>query len=268
MRLKISHTTSYHYDAPVPYALQQLRLRPKSRAQQTVLSWDLSIDGGRQQLAFDDEHANTVDLISFDPGVSDIVVHCEGEVEVTDTNGVVGRHTGYVPLWLFQRATPLTKAGPKLRGLAAALERSGNELTDLHSLSALVLERVPYSTDQESAELSAEQALTLGHGVCQDHAHVFIAAARHMGHPARYVSGYLMLDDRVDQDASHAWAEVHVTGLGWVGFDVSNGLSPDGRYVRVATALDYRGAAPVSGMRFGHASEALKVRLQVEQRQE
>lgn len=268
MRLKISHTTSYKYDAPVPYALQQLRLRPKSRHDQSVMSWALNIQGGHQQLSFEDEHANTVDLISFEPGASEIIVHCEGEVEVSDTNGVVGRHIGYMPLWMFKRATSLTRAGSQLRALAASLDRSGNDLTDLHALSALVLDRVPYSTEQTSADLSAEQVLNLGHGVCQDHAHVFIAAARHLGFAARYVSGYLLLDDQVDQDASHAWAEVHVDGLGWVGFDISNSMSPDARYVRVATALDYQGAAPVSGMLFGEASEALAVKLQVEQRQE
>lgn len=268
MRLKISHTTSYHYDAPVQYALQQLRLRPKSRAEQTVLAWTLTIEGGNQQLSFEDEHANTVDLISFEPGVTTITVHCQGEVDVADTNGVVGQHTGFVPLWLFKRATPLTRAGSQLRALAASLERTDNDLRDLHALSTLVLERLPYSKQQSSAELSAEQVLNVGHGVCQDHAHVFIAAARYLGFPARYVSGYLLMDDQVEQDASHAWAEVHVNGLGWVGFDVSNGMSPDMRYVRVATGLDYHGAAPVSGMRFGEASEALKVKLQVEQRQE
>jgi hypothetical protein len=78
-----------------------------------------------------------------------------------------------------------------------------------------------------------------------------------MGYPARYVSGYLMMNDRVHQDASHAWAEAHVEGVGWVGFDVSNGISPDARYVRVATGLDYREAAPISGLRFGQGGEAL-----------
>ena len=86
-----------------------------------------------------------------------------------------------------------------------------------------------------------------------------------MGIPARYVSGYLMMNDRVEQDASHAWAEVHLEDIGWIGFDVSNGISPDERYVRVATGLDYREAAPVSGMRFGDAGESLIVSLQVQQ---
>ena len=86
-----------------------------------------------------------------------------------------------------------------------------------------------------------------------------------MGFPARYVSGYLLLSDMIDQDASHGWAEAHIAGLGWVGFDVSNGISPDERYVRVATGLDYKEAAPISGMRFGESGESLIVSLQVQQ---
>lgn len=265
MRLKISHTTSYHYDAPVAYALQQLRLRPKSRPEQTVLTWDVSVDGGTRQVTFDDEHANHVDLIGFDPGMRDITIRCTGEVELTDRHGIVGRHTGFVPLWLFRRPTPLTRAGPRLRALASASGRGGNDLDDLHRLADHVRDQVPYDTGQSSAELSAEQVLEAGHGVCQDHAHVFIALARHLGFPARYVSGYLKMDGQTDQDASHAWAEAHVDDLGWVGFDVSNGISPDARYVRVATGLDYLGAAPVSGLRFGAGQEAMRVKLRVEQ---
>ena len=104
-----------------------------------------------------------------------------------------------------------------------------------------------------------------GSGVCQDHTHIFIAAARRLGFPARYVSGYLMLDRCAEQAASHAWAEAHVGGLGWVAFDVANGISADERYVRVATGRDYRDAMPVSGIRFGHAEERLAVQITVEQ---
>ncbi len=265
MQLKISHTTSYHYDQPVPYALQQLRLRPKSRWEQNVVSWDITVEGGTRQVSFEDEHANTVDLISFEPGARDIVVHCSGEVHVTDTHGVIGQHTGFTPLWLFEKSTSLTRIGPGIRALAASVTRQGDDLADLHELSAHILSEVPYSTNQTEATLSAEQVLSAGHGVCQDHAHIFIAAARHLGFPARYVSGYLMMPDRVEQDASHAWAEAYVDGLGWVGFDVSNGISPDTHYVRVATGLDYLGAAPVSGMRYGQGTENMLVKLQVEQ---
>ncbi len=101
--------------------------------------------------------------------------------------------------------------------------------------------------------------------MCQDHAHIFIAAMRHLGHPARYVSGYLMMNDRTQQDATHGWAEAYFDHIGWIGFDVSNGHSPDQRYIRVATGLDYRDAAPVRGMRYGAAQENLVVQLQVQQ---
>ena len=111
----------------------------------------------------------------------------------------------------------------------------------------------------------AEDAIAAGAGVCQDHTHIFLACARRMGVPARYVSGYLMLDDRIAQEAMHAWAEGYIEGLGWVGFDVSNGISPDTRYVRVATGLDYHDAAPVSGRRIGGAGEKLEVAIDVTQ---
>ena len=88
-----------------------------------------------------------------------------------------------------------------------------------------------------------------------------------MGLPARYVSGYLRMDGQDEQSATHAWAEAHVEGLGWVGFDVSNAISPDTRYVRVATGLDYTEAAPVSGHRYGAATENMDVTLQVTQQQ-
>ena len=74
-----------------------------------------------------------------------------------------------------------------------------------------------------------------------------------------------MMSDRVDQDATHAWAEIHVEHIGWVGFDVSNGYSPDERYVRVATGLDYRDASPITGLRYGSGNEDMIVSLQVQQ---
>ncbi|WP_368073612.1 transglutaminase family protein [Tateyamaria omphalii] len=170
-----------------------------------------------------------------------------------------------MPLWLFRRSTSLTKVGARVRTLIDAAPREGAAVDRLHALSSLVLEAVPYSTDQAASDLSAEDVMEAGHGVCQDHAHIFVTAARALGFPARYVSGYLMMNDRVDQDASHAWAEAHIDNLGWVGFDISNGISPDARYVRVATGLDYRDAAPISGLRYGNAAEDMSVSLKVQQ---
>jgi transglutaminase-like putative cysteine protease len=136
-------------------------------------------------------------------------------------------------------------------------------LASLHALSALVAERVVYRSGHTSTASSVEEVLAAGHGVCQDHAHVFLSAVRSLGIPGRYASGYLMMNDRADQDAGHAWAEAYVSGLGWVGFDVSNAICPDDRYVRVATGLDYEDAAPISGMRLGAAAESMVVAVQV-----
>ena len=266
MRLKILHTTTYHFDHPVAYGLQQLRLVPKSRTGQTVLNWQMDIDGGRVETEFTDHHQNRVSLISFDPSASSIIVHCAGEVETADTVGVTGRHGGFAPLWFFRGATDLTRSGTRLRSLIRGLkEEEAEDLPRLHSLSARIRAALPYEIGVTHANTSAEEALEHGGGVCQDHAHIFIAAARLLGYPARYVSGYLMMNDRVHQDASHAWAEAYVEPLGWVGFDVSNGISPDARYVRVATGLDYRDAAPVSGLRFGAGGEAMSIDIQVQQ---
>ncbi|MDG3042369.1 transglutaminase family protein [Roseicyclus marinus] len=266
MRLKILHTTTYHFDMPVSYGLQQLRLVPKSRAGQAILHWKMEIEGGTLETEFTDHHQNRVSLISFDPQANSIVVHCEGEVETSDVAGVTGRHAGFAPLWFFRGATDLTRAGQKVRALTRGLkEEESGDIPRLHALSARVLAAVPYEIGVTQSNTSAEEAIDLGGGVCQDHAHIFIAAARYMGYPARYVSGYLMMNDRVHQDASHAWAEVFVEPLGWVGFDISNAISPDTRYVRVATGLDYRDAAPVSGLRFGRSGEAMSIDIQVQQ---
>lgn len=265
MRLRVEHKTHYSYNEPVPYALQQVRLRPKSRPGQVIVDWDIEVRGGQVEVSFEDEHANSVDLVSFTPGETQIEIISRGTVDVEDHAGVVGPQGGFVPLWLFQRSTSLTTVGPQLEALIASAPREGSPVDVLHALSAHVLAAIPYSTEQVEADLTAEEVMSAGHGVCQDHAHVFITAARAMGFPARYVSGYLMMNDRIEQDATHAWAEAFVPELGWVGFDVSNGISPDARYIRVATGLDYRGAAPISGLRYGKAGEAMSVSLQVQQ---
>jgi transglutaminase-like putative cysteine protease len=266
MRLTISHVTRYHYDTPVHYALQELRLTPKTRAGQQIIRWETSVEGGKKELEFQDHHNNLVELVSFEPGRSDIVITSEGVVETTDTAGVVEQHGGYAPLWYFKRATDLTRPGPGVRKLAKMLTTEiEDDIPRMHALSQLIAETVVYETGRTHSESTAEDVLDAGHGVCQDHAHVFLSVARLMDVPARYVSGYLMMNDRIDQDASHAWVEAHFEGLGWIGFDVSNGISPDERYVRVATGLDSREAAPISGMRFGDSAESMIVALQVQQ---
>lgn len=265
MRLTIRHETAYRFDAPVRYGLQQLRMTPKSTRGQSVVEWTTEITGGEKQVRFEDHHNNVVELISFARDAVDVAVTSFGVVEIDDLAGVLGRHVGPSPLWLYRRGTSLTQAGQGVRALARAVRGIDAGLKQMHALMGAVRDAVAYETGVSLSGWTAERAIEEGRGVCQDHSHIFIAAARELGHPARYVSGYLMLEDRTAQEAMHAWPEVYLADLGWVGFDVSNGIAPDTRYVRVATGLDYADAAPVIGSRIGGAGEALAVSLDVTQ---
>lgn len=265
MRLTIYHKTIYRFGEGVVYGLQQLRKTPKSSHQQHVMSWQTRVTGGRKELSFEDHHNNKVELISFGRDTGEVTVSSEGEVELEDTGGIVGRHPGPAPLWLYLQQTPRTQARSGARALIRKLDTRDRGLETMHALSALIRDEVAYRVGSSEPEWSSEDAITAGEGVCQDHTHIFLACARAMGVEARYVSGYLMLDDRTVQDAMHAWAEAHIEGLGWVGFDISNGISPDTRYVRVATGLDYGEASPVSGTRVGGVEKDLEVLIEVAQ---
>ncbi|PKP92898.1 MAG: transglutaminase [Alphaproteobacteria bacterium HGW-Alphaproteobacteria-14] len=268
MKLSIRHTSHYAFAQPVVHALQRLRLTPKETQGQHIIDWTMDFDNAHAELQYDDQHFNHVTLIGLAPGAREVTVTCQGMVETDDNAGVIGRHSGHLPLWSFLRQTPLTRPGAKLRGLLREVQGpvDAAPLDFLHALSGLIRERIGYETGRTHSATTAEEAVGHGAGVCQDHAHIFIGAARAHGIPARYVSGYLMMDDRIEQEATHAWAEAHVEGLGWVGFDVSNGISPDPRYVRVATGNDYRDAAPITGISIGATAEVLTVGVAVESR--
>ena len=266
MRLAIRHTTRYRFAEPVKHGLQRLRLTPKETQGQQIIDWTMEYEGAREELTYDDQHHNHVTLVSVLAGAQDVVVTCRGTVLTEDKAGVIGQHAGHLPLWAFLGHTELTRPGPRIRQLIASVERSSEGMVPtLHNLSEAIRERVAYETGHTHVGTTAEEAMAAGRGVCQDHAQIFIAAARALEIPARYVSGYLMMDDRIEQEATHAWAEAWVQGLGWVGFDISNGISPDPRYVRVATGRDYRDAAPVTGISFNTVTEELSVHLAVEQ---
>ena len=264
MLLKITHRTEYRYDTPIQYGLQRLRLVPNGGASQSVQSWTLNIEGAREEARFIDQFGNETRLVSIEGEPHIVSVEATGEVLTHDKAGVSGAHKGFAPLWLFERPTPLTEAGAGIRELVESVS-GGSEIERLHCLMNKVRERVAYVPGVTETGTTAEAALSLKSGVCQDHSHIFISAARLLGFPARYVSGYLMTPGSAEQAASHAWAEAHVKSLGWVAFDAANGISPDESYVRLATGRDYRDAAPVSGIRIGQAAEQLAVRITVEQ---
>ncbi len=268
MRLSIRHTTRYSFDAPVVHALQRLRLTPKETQGQEILEWSMDYENAAEELTYEDQHHNTTTLVAVEPEATKVTITCRGKVDTHDHAGVIGRHAGHLPLWSFLSQTKLTRPGPGIKSLIKDLKGfDGGRLDMLHELSRATLDRVSYEIGTTGPKTTAEESYAAKSGVCQDHAHIFIGAARALDVPARYVSGYLMMNDRIDQEATHAWAEAFIEGLGWVGFDISNGISPDERYVRVATGRDYRDASPVTGISFGNSSQVLEVDVAVEQQQ-
>jgi transglutaminase-like putative cysteine protease len=263
MRLKITHRTEYRYDQPNAYALQRMRLIPINSDGQRVLEWTVEVTGATEEASYTDGFGNLTKLFSVDPNETVLTATATGLIETADRAGVSGPHRGYTPLWLYKQETALTAAGATIKALAGEVP-AGAPLQRMHALLQLIVERVAYEKGSTTVFTSAEEAASEGSGVCQDQAHIFASAARLLDIPARYVSGYLKAED--DQDAaSHAWAEVHIDGLGWVAFDPANGISPDERYVRLAVGRDYRDASPVSGFRLGDSTERLEVHVTVEQ---
>lgn len=266
MRLLIRHETRYRYDSPVTRTLQTLRLTPRSHDGQEVLHWRVVPPAGASLAAGEDGYGNIVDMLSLERPHDALTLLVEGEIETRDTDGIVTGAEERFPPAFYLRPSPLAGADAALIALAedAAAAAGGEPLALAHALMLAVHGRIAFRPGLTHAATTAAEALAAGVGVCQDHTHVFLACARQLGLPARYVSGYLrMADGRVEQAAGHAWAEAFIGGLGWVGFDAANGICPTEHYVRVAIGLDYRDTAPVRGLRQGGGGEALEVVVRV-----
>ncbi len=265
MRIRIHHTTQYAYDRPITSAVQVLRMTPRPNDAQHIARWRVETDVDGRLKAGEDSLGNLTHTLYVDGPVQRLRLMVSGEVETQDTGGVLRGGVERFAPEVFLRETRLTTADGALRDYARQVAgATSDRLQLLHDLLAAVHRDVTFCTDATDSASSAAQSFSQGRGVCQDLAHIFIGVARFLSIPARYVSGHLVRDDGVvEQEAAHAWAEAHVPGLGWVGFDPANGACPSESHVRVAMALDYLGAAPVRGSRFGGGREEMEVRLSV-----
>lgn len=265
MRIRIQHETIYAYAEPVSYSIQALRLRPLDTAGQRVVSWwvDTPFNGSLRESR--DVYGNVLQMLYVERPHSEIALRVTGEVETFDTGGVVAAPVEYFAPRFYLRHTPLTEVDRAIAEIAdAARSASNGEALDLAAvLMHKTRDALDYKIGIADAATTAAEALANGSGFAQDHAHVFIAAARLSGLPARYVSGYFWTPDSDQSETAHAWAEAHVEGIGWVGFDISNRLCPSAAHVRVASGLDYLEAAPIRGLRRGGGQETLEIRVKV-----
>ena len=252
MRIKISHETSFAYFPPAKSVIQLLRLTPRSYDGQHVLRWRISTDIDCVLRQSEDSLGNVLHTLSYAKPIERIGVIAEGELETFDTAGIIRGSVEHLSLRDFVEEST--------QGAVSILDK-------LHALMTAINETMTYEAEQTRASTIAAEAFALRRGSSQDFAHIFIACARWLGAPARYVSGFLIRPDGESQEAGHAWAEAHVPVIGWVGFDCVNSICVDENYVRVAVGFDYLSAAPARGSRGGAGDETIKVALVINQAQ-
>src|SRR6266567_464923 len=256
MRLRISHSTTYLYEPAATGVIQILRMTPGSHDGQYVADWQIDVSTDSRLDVHQDAFGNVTHVLT------------EGLIETHDTGGVLRGTDERFPPSLFLRSTSLSEVNPAMATFSRELrsESEDDVLGFLHALMMQINEHMTFDEDPTNSGTSAVEAFGLKRGVCQDYAHIFIACARSGGVPARFVAGhFLRSDGMVNQQAGHAWTEAHVPDLGWVGFDAANGICTTDAHARVAIGLDYLGAAPVRGTRYGGGTETLSVAVKVDQ---
>jgi transglutaminase-like putative cysteine protease len=268
MRLRISHLSTFRYETPASSAIQMLRLTPRNHDGQYVARWRIDVSTDCRLDQQEDAFGNISHAFSAEGPFSELTVLVEGEVETRDTQGIVRGSVERFPPTLFLRETPFTTASPAIAEFAkkARDTAKGDVLGLLHVMLDHLREKVALEFDAAPRATTAAEAFADGSGTCRDLAHIFVAAARSLDVPARYVSGYIRQEgDAATPQAISAWAEAYLPGLDWIAFDPANGTCATDAYVRLAVGLDRLGAAAIRGTRNGGTGEVLTVKLQVEQ---
>jgi transglutaminase-like putative cysteine protease len=267
MRLQVEHITKFSYDSPVYETATEIRLRPcdSHLGGQRILDFSLTLDPPVPLFSYTDYFGNTVHHINLlDPHdsleiVSRATVISDGAKTQSGPSDDIHSldflsETNFVHFneHLVALVNDSVKASHRTSKIDAAL--------DICSATMNHLVYEPGVTDVHSP---SSEVLDLGRGVCQDFAHVMIAGCRHLGIPARYVSGYLYggLDTERDDRESHAWCEVYGgRDIGWLGLDPTHASTyVDERYVKIGVGRDYGDVTPVRGTFKGSATETLSV---------
>ncbi|WP_277979236.1 transglutaminase family protein [Sphingomonas phyllosphaerae] len=262
MRLSIEHRTSYRFTAPQARVVQLLRMTPRNSHDQTVAEWHISVDCDARLREHRDGFGNRTTMLYAEGPLDGIEIAVAGEVVTSSSRGVLHGTFEPLPPALYLRATPTTVADAAIEDFARSAVGGAAPIPALHALNRALHERFTVSSERPDPGLTATDAFARASATPRDLAQLFVAAARALAVPARYVTGYCDLQDgrRV---TPHGWAEAWVDDLGWIGFDPTLGESPEEHHVRVAVALDATGSSPVAGSRLGEGRECLEVEVQV-----
>jgi len=268
MRIRIAHETVYRYEKPAKSVIQTLRLTPRSHDGQHVIRWRINVDQDVRLSEIEDAFGNIGHVFSAAGSIETMRVTVEGEVETQDRAGVLQGTIERFPVSLYLRETTLSRADEALESFAR--ETAGANTTTLsicHALMEAIHDAVDFNSDPDAVASDAGTAFAARRGTGQDLAHIFIAGARALKIPARYISGLVYLPEAAaSKNSAHAWAETHVEGLGWVAFDPGWNVCPVDHHVRVAMGLDHLGAAPVRGARYGGEGESFDVHISMSEK--
>lgn len=272
MLLAISHKTELTYAEPITESVMELRMMPRSDAQQTVRNFGLAVGPEAPVFEHLDWQGNRAHHFSI-VDVHDKVVILASSVVETHTRqlrldhlpdvlplpGVGHRHQDFLmfhgPVQRDARLARFAEERGLLNERRAAL-LLGSVTTDLRDL-------IHYKKGVTTSATTVADVLDLGKGVCQDYAHVALALLRMMGIPARYVSGYLFRPSSAELE-THAWVEAFLPSCGWIGLDPTHGELASESHVAVAVGRSYADVPPNRGVYRGGAEERIQVRVRIE----
>jgi transglutaminase-like putative cysteine protease len=265
MRIRVSHQIVHRFAPPARTINQMLRLTPLSFDSQYVLRWRVDVDADGALRQVEDAHGNAVSSYSHHGIIERLMVSASGEVETSDATGVVRGAAERLPPEMYLRESPLAHVNGSLRGFAAEATAWGaDSLDSMHRLMGELHGVMACQPDDADAASSAVEAFALRRGRARDFAHIFIACARFLGVPARFISGYRAAGEDANEAGVHEWAEAHVPVLGWVAFDATAPLCADDRYIRVAVGFDGQDGAMTRSAHSG-GEEKVETAIRVEQ---
>lgn len=282
MLLEVRHVTQYHYDAPVRESVMELWMQPQKSPTQRLVRFDLELEPDARLFSYGDPFGNAVYYFDVPQPHDELtIIACSaveteepaplpdqldlGEWDRLKADFVTGDCFEFLRPHGFAQNTPALQTFVARRQLDA-LKRH-DPLTALRLLTEAIYKAFEYQPGVTAADSPIDLALEAGRGVCQDFTHIMLAVCRSWGIPARYVSGYLYNDrkhgDRSDPDATHAWVEVFLPSLRWVGFDPTNNCLAGERHITVAIGRDYRDVPPSRGVYKGGGESHLGVAVSV-----
>ncbi|MDP3658878.1 transglutaminase family protein [Phenylobacterium sp.] len=282
MLLEIRHVTQYHYDDDVRESVMELWMQPQKGSHQRLVSFELDLDPPAQLFSYADPFGNAVYHFDVPQPHDRLTIQARSAIETQPPPAlpealdmgewdrlrgefVRGENFDFLYPHGFAVPTPALEAFIDEHQLDRLKAR--DPLTAVRALSQVIYQAFAYDPDATDADSSIDVALAARGGVCQDFAHIMIAICRSWGIPARYVSGYLFTDrsggDRSDPDATHAWVEVFLPSVRWVGLDPTNNIATGERHVACAIGRDYADVPPSRGVYKGEADSQLAVGVSV-----